>query len=187
MAAEEGQEETPGKKRVGRPNDPVWEHFVKQPKASQNQKFPGECKHCNHLVVDGRPDNLYRHIAECPKATEQIKADCAKWFAKKAEAPPRKQKKQKTSLEAVTESKPIQAPQPLPQPTTTKRPLPAAAIHAVHSKLLKMIIMSGSSFRLVDNPYFKDFLHTLCPSYDPPGELVMSHLHITHLICFHVE
>ena len=38
-------------------------------------------------------------------------------------------------------------------------------------KLLRLIVMTGSPFAMVDNPYFVDFVHTLRGNCNLPGEI----------------
>eukprot|EP00884_Botryococcus_braunii_P006080 jgi/Botrbrau1/15473/Bobra.43_2s0094.2 len=171
---------SPDKKRVGRPNDPIWEHFEKKPKPSVTQKFPGQCRHCLIVVQDGRPENLYKHMVDCPASTPEVKAQCAEWQAIKAAMQPRKKRKlDKASDTLGSDSKAPQkvlkqsSPPHLQPNVVTMGHRPASVHMAIHLSLLKMLIMSGTSFSLVDDPYFKDFVKTLCPTYIPPGRTML--------------
>ncbi len=155
-------------RKRGRPNDSIWEMFKKK-------NFPGrkrlaaECNFCDSVILDGRPENLYRHIHECPAATSEVKAKAFEMEAKKAVSTPLPPKglKRKSLDNSVTNSS--ESKQQSRVTSYCQRRLPDTMIQTIHVKLLRMIIMCSLSFVLVENPFFIDFIQSLCPTYVPLG------------------
>jgi hypothetical protein len=153
--------------RGGRPPDPIWEHFEKLPGRPGSTRKAGRCNHCRFEIGDGRIGYLYKHISFCRVATPEIKLQCVQMQAKKAVATALPAgRKRKLSNQAKGSS--------LQQTKVTsygQGRLPDAVMQTCHVKLLRMVIMTSSSFTLVDDPFFVDFIQTLSPGYNPPGML----------------
>lgn len=147
----------------GAPSDPIWKFFIKRgiPDKTTNRR-DCVCTLCPQLFKQARLDSLRSHIlSKCPGATPEIKAQVDEVLAKKAaevKAPTgRKSLKRQAAQSAITES------------VDTRRTGKAEELR-LNFQLLRIIVTSGASFALADNPWLIQFLHDLRPSYTPASK-----------------
>jgi hypothetical protein len=157
-------------KKRGRPNDYIWAHYEKITD-KKNPRLAGKCRFCASVVQDGRPENLYKHIHECVSATSEVKAEAIEMQAKKAVSAPLPSKglKRKSTNLKGTSARKGDGEKQIKVSSYCQRRLPDATVQTIHVKLLRTIIMCSLAFVIVENPFFIDFIQTLCPGYVPPG------------------
>lgn len=172
-----GQSSLPAKRKVGRPNDRIWDHFEKGIKRPGSCRHPGKCTYCHVVIEDGRPENLYKHIVKCDSVPAQVRLEYTELQAKRLEAQRALSltKKPKLSAEFVPVGEVSLAGSPgtvrppkMPGSSQPRR-MADKSVHATNVSLLRMLITSSQPFALIKNPYFAAFVRALCPEYSLPG------------------
>lgn len=173
-----GYSSKPAKRKVGRPNDRIWDHFEKGVKRPGGCRHPGKCVYCHLVIDDGRPENLYKHIVKCDSVPTQVRLEYIELQAKRVEAQRALSLNKKPKL-PPPEFVPVAESSLAGSPAATRqakspvacqpRRLAEKSVQASNLSLLRMLITSGLPFAIVNDPSFAFFVRALCPEYALPG------------------
>jgi hypothetical protein len=175
--------DSPGPSRAGRKTSVIkQQHFTKQPlppgASKASKRNPYKCKYCPAVINRSENAVLAKHLLDsCPSVSPEIQRD----------------------VQALVQEAQAGLPPGLPLPGTNRRALKAsgratssavsqgssggqadmrafaarqpsaAEVETMNTKLLRLLVMTGVSFHVVDSPYFLDFVQELRPMYIPAG------------------
>src|SRR5581483_3286974 len=149
---------TTNKRKAGRPQNEIWEHYTQGERDSE-EHASGKCNFCEKNFSRGDMSILQGHIANhCPNAPPFLIRKYQKVFEEKADNKKRKSSNQ-TSLHDYHD---------------TDEPLPQGKIDSINRALLKFFIFCGISFRVVESPFFIDFVNLLNIAYNLPSRELLA-------------
>lgn len=151
------------KNKGGAPSSFIWKFFTRLEQSNKKtNRYRAQCNSCQHVVEDGRVENLHKHILHvCQAATADVKHYVEAELDKKA------QEKGQSGKKVIKRSH-LQTPR-------TARLSAAMSVEeqeALDVKLFRMIIMNDMPFTVVDNPWLLDLCQGLSPFYVPAGKLL---------------
>lgn len=148
------------RKGGGRPQNEVWEHYTQGERDSEGHAS-GTCKFCEKNFSRGDVTTLKGHIANhCPNSPPHLIRKYQKVFEEKADNNNKKRKfSNQTSLHDYHD---------------TDEPLPQGRIDRINRALLKFFVCCGISFRVVESPFFIDFINELNVAYDLPSRELLA-------------
>ncbi|CAB4489586.1 unnamed protein product [Rhizophagus irregularis] len=151
---------TTNKCKEGRPQNEVWEHYTQGERNSEGHAS-GTCKFCKKIFSRGDVSTLQRHIANhYPNALPHLIRNYQKVFEEKANNNNKKRKfSNQTSLYDYHDA---------------DEPLSQRRIDRINRTLLKFFVCCGISFRVVESPFFTDFINELNVAYDPPFQELLA-------------
>ena len=151
------------KNKGGAPPSFIWKFFGRLAQYNtKTNRYTAQCNFCQHVVKDGRVENLHKHILRaCPVATTETKqyvqAELDKKALDQAANPSRKASKKEGG----------QTPQAAR--AVTVRPITDHEQEELDIKLLRFLLMSSLPFSAVETPWVLDLFHSLKPAYVPAG------------------
>jgi hypothetical protein len=164
----------PKKKRNnggGRPKSLVWgEHAIQGSKVSEGH-YEATCIYCEFFWKKGSPQDLEAHFAnDCSKVPANTRQFFLNRLAEKAEG-------NITNLTAKRVKK-----RKLNNGTTQTKIsdfhestiLSEDRIHEIDRACVRAFVVCGIAWRVIENPFFIEFLKTLRPGYTPPSKEVLS-------------
>jgi len=147
------------KRKGGRPQNEVWEHYTQGERDSEGHAS-GTCNFCEKIYSRGDVSTLQGHIANhCPSAPPHLIRKYQKIFEEKADNSKKRKFSNQTSLHDYHD---------------TDEPLPQGRIDRINRALLKFFVCCGISFRVVESPFFIDFINELNVAYDPPSRELLA-------------
>jgi hypothetical protein len=152
----------------GRPKSLVWgEHAIQGPKVSEGH-YEATCVYCNFFWKKGSPQDLEVHFAnDCSKVSSNTRQFFLNRLAAKAEGNITNLTAKKRKLnDGTTQSKISDFHE------STK--LSEDRIHEINRACVKAFVVCGIAWRIIENPFFIEFLKTLRPAYTPPSKEVLS-------------
>ena len=158
------QEKIPSKNKGGRPANPIWDDIIKGVSVGFG-KFQATCKFCKETWTRGEVSKLEEHLANhCSEAPGSI---VRKYLARLLEREDKGSKKRKFVESDQTNMKNFL--------DSTK--IPDSRITRINRALAKFFIACGISFRVVEHPFFINFVKELNAGYDlPTREYLSDHL-----------
>lgn len=145
----------------GRPLGQIWKHFNKG-KVVNVGKFEAECKYCSSNWKRGETPVLEEHLANhCPNVPGNILREYLEKVGLRENTPNKKKRRQEAGQTSITAFH-------------DATELPEARINRINRALVKFFICCGISFRIVEHPFFIDFLKELNGGYDPPTSEYLS-------------
>ena len=159
-------------KLLGRPVNYFRATYFKQrdDKPKVQNRVTVECILCTE-TMESRTEKSQEHVLEkCKKITWEQRAEAEKRV--EASVKPTAGKRPPTSLSRTTSKKDRQEQQGVSSPMgqylhgnlTKHQQL------AINRKLLRLVVTTGMSFRVVESPFFLDFVASLNVKYNPAGE-----------------
>ena len=147
-------------KGKGRPQNEVWDHYT-QSKHDSEGHASATCNFCEQKFSRGNVTTLQGHIANhCLNAPSLLIRKYQNMFEEKAnKTNNKKRKNNQTSLHNYHD---------------TDEQLSQGRIDRINRALLKLFVCCGISFRIVESPFFIDFLHELNTAYDPPSRELLA-------------
>ncbi|CAK5283387.1 unnamed protein product [Mycena citricolor] len=187
-----------GKTKPGRPADRIVEDHFTRVAAVQNQskRHFFACKHCDVIPMEGRDQRPAIHLTKCVGATPEIRQEAHLHLVRKGFASVQTGpllgpgSTPSTQVTPAVDSGPTILTLSLSQTANTavvtkKRkannldnyvdhPLPESLKELADIKLFRFVVHSNSAFRISENPYLKEWINTLRPSYEIPSRYVLS-------------
>ena len=144
------------KNKGGRPSSSIWEDITRGTQVAPG-KYQATCKYCSTTWTRGELSKLEEHLANhCPEAPGGI---VRKYLTKILEREDKSNKKRKISDNNIN------------QPTITEfhdsTKISDARVTRINRALIKFIVACGISFRVVEHPFFINFVKELNAAYDP--------------------
>ncbi len=148
------------KKKGGRPLSSIWDDINKGESVGSG-KYSASCKYCISTWKRGDISKLEEHLAnhcqEAPATTVR------KYMTKVLERQDRPSKKRKlpNGQQSIDDYH---------DPTE----LPSARITRINRALIKFFVACGISFRIVEHPFFINFVRELNGGYNPPTREILA-------------
>lgn len=137
----------------GRPQNEIWQHYIQGLRDAQGHAS-ATCLYCEQKFTRGDVTMLQGHIANhCTNAPASLIRRYQNLFKEKSKNT-KKRKSDQSSLHDYHD---------------TDEPLPHGRINRINRSLLKLFVCCGISFRIVESPFFIDFVQELNSAYDPPS------------------
>ena len=148
----------------GRPFGAIWNHFTRGENIGPG-KFKAECKYCSLKWNRGETPVLEEHLSShCPNVPASI---IHEYMQKVAIRNNTSYKKRKSFGNAETGQTNI-------TDFHDSAELPESRTNRIHRALIKFFVCCGISFRIVEHPFFIDFLKELNGGYNPPTREYLS-------------
>jgi hypothetical protein len=146
------------KKKRGRPQDDVWSHYI-QGERDKEGHASSTCIYCNENCSRGDITMMQGHLANhCQEAPGPVIRKYQSFFEGK-QTKTKKRCLSQTSLKDFHD---------------VIEELPQGKIDRINRALIKLFVCCGISFRIVESPFFVDFVQELNASYDPPSREVLA-------------
>ncbi|HEY9399093.1 MAG TPA: DUF domain-containing protein [Nitrososphaeraceae archaeon] len=145
------------KNKGGRPSNSIWEDINKG-KSIGSGKFAASCKYCDNTWPRGEVFKLEEHLSNhCSGAPAAV---VRKYMAKVVERQDKKPLKKRKHSEDGQQS--IRS-------YHDSTEIPDSRITRINRALVKFFIACRMSFRIVEHPFFINFVKELNARYDPPS------------------
>lgn len=147
-------QEKNSKNKGGRPVSSVWEDFTRETQVAPG-KYKAVCKYCNITWTRGELTKLEEHLANhCPEAPGDV---VRKYLTKVLEREDKTSRKRKINDNQSTMND-----------FHDSNKISNARVTRINRALTKFVIACGISFRVVEHPFFINFVKELNAAYDPP-------------------
>lgn len=161
--------ESSKKRKSGRPKNEIWQCFNILPVDSSTGKkdlHPGaQCKFCNQIWNRGRTSEMIAHIAlSCPNPSVEMRTIYLEMLNN--ESFYNDNNNNNNSNKKLKQSKITDHIEKLAITDDKQRRISRA--------LTKFFVCCGIPFWIVENPFFIDFIKTLCPGYQIPKRTTLS-------------
>jgi BED zinc finger len=141
----------------GRPKDDVWQYYLEGERDSQGHAS-AVCTYCNIKYSRGETSLLKGHLANhCMKAPGNVIRMYQRNFEENAK------KKMKINSQLT-----------LSEFHNKDQPLPKGKSDRIDKALTRFFICCSVSFRIVESPFFLDFLQELNSAYSPPSRDILT-------------
>ena len=152
------------KSSVGRKKSQVWDHFD-----IFGEKKHGHvgciCRLCNWKRAVGKASEMVDHLAlSCPKASSDVK----QIFLEEV------RKRSALNINDETATKKARTTQKKITSMFESSELEASKIARCNRALTRLFVCCGIPFRVVSNPFFIDFVKSLCPAYELPNRVTLA-------------
>ena len=149
----------PRKPKGGRPPNNIWEDINKGDSVGSG-KFAASCKYCNTTWSRGEVSRLEEHLSNhCQEAP----AGVVRKYMNKVMERQDKSKKRKVSAGQQSTMDDFHDSTEINEARYTR----------INRALVKFFIACGISFRIVEHPFFINFIKELNAGYDPPTREVL--------------
>ena len=158
------QEKEKSKNKGGRPPNSIWDD-ISRGESVGSGKFKATCNFCKKTWPCGEVSKLEEHLANhCPEAPGST---VRKYLGKLLEREDKPNKKRKV----------VESDQMTMTSYHDSTKIPDARITRINRALTKLFVACGISFRVVEHPFFINFVKELNAGYDPPTrEYLSDHL-----------
>jgi BED zinc finger len=150
------------KTKPGRPRNDIWEYYTQGERDSEGHAS-AECNFCHVKYSRGEIEIMKGHLANhCPDAPGNVIRTYQNLFEQKAKNinnTGNKKRKGQMTLNDYHDK---------------DEPLPQGRINRINRALIKLFVCCGMSFRIVESPFFIDFLKELNSGYSPPSRDLLS-------------
>ena len=163
--------------RPGNKADPIRAHFNEVKAPGAKRPTSSTCNHCGEVLHRSEVKNLVDHVLQsCKKVTKEIKDEViaqqnAKKISSGAAALPsvvsRSDLKRKQGDAAAASLKQASVT------ASFDRAVSKDDARLLNRKLLLFMVMCAIPFAAADSPFFLDWIHTMRPSYTPPGSTAL--------------
>ena len=156
-------EQTQKKNLGGRPLGFIWLHFRRIPTTSPG-KFQAECNYCSAKWSRGETPVLKAHLANhCPNTPTPVLREYLE-KVKNRDSNISKKRKLDVNIHGQTSITNYH----------NSSELPEGRIQRINRALVKFFVCCGISYRIVEHPFFIDFLKELNGGYSPPTREYLS-------------
>ncbi|CAG8669052.1 12305_t:CDS:2, partial [Cetraspora pellucida] len=153
-------------------HDYRWTGFWRSIEKETGNRYTAKCIYCN-LELPGRPEKLHTHVLTCDSWPITEKNSYLKEVTNSISNSRKKIKKNLISdQESLTDTDGSSSSAVKRQESLVNwyiKPISQDKQAKINKKLLDAIIYSNLSFRVIENPYFLEFLNELEPNYNPPS------------------
>ncbi|CAG8796440.1 14373_t:CDS:1, partial [Dentiscutata erythropus] len=148
------------KKSGGRPPASLWDVHIKKGNEVSKGHYQGTCNYCSYSQQKGSPQDFEEHLANnCPNVPSDVKQIYLNKVLTRFKNPRQGSiKNVQTKISDFNESSKL----------TLER------TNEINKACIKAFVICGISWRVINNPFFIDFLKTLRPGYNPPSSEVLS-------------
>lgn len=154
------------KKKGGRPRAVVWNFFTEGTDQSDGHRS-ATCSACSTTWQRGKALTLERHIlVDCKKISSEIK-DAVRYIVEARAKSPENVTGKKRNANTNDDQKNLEN-------YFETQSLPQGKKDVIEISLIKLFVCCGLSWRLVEHPFFIDFVKQLRPSYDPPNRKTLA-------------
>jgi len=151
------------KKKGGRPRAIIWNFFTEGPDQGDGHRS-ATCSACSTSWLRGKASTLERHILiDCNKVNPEIK-EAVRYIVEAREKSPENVTGKKRNSNEQKNLEDFFETQSLSQEKKAN----------IEISLIKLFVCCGLSWRLIEHPFFIDFVKQLRPSYDPPNRKTLS-------------
>jgi hypothetical protein len=145
----------------GRPLKPIWKFYNRGKQLDNSGHYEASCKACEKLFSPGKPSLMEKHIiSECIYVFKEVK-EAVIYIIESREKilsiSRTKHSSEQISLDEFLESTAI----------------PNKCIESINRALIKAFVCCGISWRIIEHPFFVEFLKQLRPAYTPPSRKFM--------------
>ena len=164
------------KSKGGRPQDPVWTHFIQTPLATAGH-FAAECLYCGKKWPRGRPQDLQVHLAkDCLNVDDEIRRVFVRNILRLCDddddiIDDESNKHQKLDQLNITDFWDNEHNEALSKPRQD----------SMDQSLIKMFVCCGIPFSVVEHPFFIEMFKKACPGYTLPSRDKLSGIMLSHL------
>ncbi|CAG8800415.1 3783_t:CDS:1, partial [Dentiscutata erythropus] len=141
----------------GRPLKPIWNFYDRGKILDNSGHYEAICKACSQSFIPGKPAQMEKHIiSDCVEVSETVKEAViyiVESREKSSSSTGSKYSNEQLSLDEFLESTVI----------------PDKRIESINRALIKAFVCCGLPWRLIEHPFFVEFLKQLRPAYNPPG------------------
>jgi len=144
------------KKNKGeRPLNSVWED-IQQGEHDGSGKFSASCKYCNSTWTRGEISKLEEHLSNyCRSALAAVVRKYMTKVMERQDKPSKKRKFTESGQQCIDEFHDYTN-------------IPESRITRINRALIKFFVACGISFRIVEHPFFINFVKELNAGYEPP-------------------
>ncbi len=151
------------KKKGGRPRAIIWNFFTEGPDQGDGHRS-ATCSACSTSWLRGKASTLERHILiDCNKVNPEIK-EAVRYIVEAREKSPENVTGKKRNSNEQKNLEDFFETQSLSQEKKAN----------IEISLIKLFVCCGLSWRLIEHPFFIDFVKQLRPSYDSPNRKTLS-------------
>ena len=143
------------KNKGGRPLNSVWED-IQQGEHVGSGKFSASCKYCNSTWTRGEISKLEEHLSNyCRSAPAAVVRKYMTKVMERQDKPSKKRKFTESGQQCIDEFHDYTN-------------IPESRITRINRALIKFFVACGISFRIVEHPFFINFVKELNAGYEPP-------------------
>jgi hypothetical protein len=151
----------PKKNKGGRPFNDIWED-INRGKSIGSGKFAASCKYCNTQWTRGEISKLEGHLSNhCQEAPAAVVRKYMTRVIERQDKPSKKRKVSERDQRNIDEYHDYTE-------------LPESRITRINRALVKFFIACGISFRVVEHPFFINFIKELNAGYNSPTRETLS-------------
>ena len=144
----------------------IWNFFIEDTDQGDGHRS-ATCSACSAIWQRGKASTLERHIlVDCKKIDSEVK-EAVRYIVKAREKPPGNVTGKKRNINTNDDQKNL-------EDYFKTRILSQEKKDKIEISLIKLFVCCGLSWRLVEHPFFIDFVKQLCSSYDPPSRKTLS-------------
>ncbi|GBC13351.2 ribonuclease H-like domain-containing protein [Rhizophagus irregularis DAOM 181602=DAOM 197198] len=160
---------------VRRPQDSVWEHFIKTPLLTAGH-FTAECLYCEKKWTRGRPQELQVYLAkDCLNVDEKTRREyIQKILQLYNDDDTEDNKRFRIEQLNITDFWDVDQ--------NSVEPLSKQKQEAIDQCLLKAFVCCSTPFAVVENPFFVDLIRKLQPGYKLPSREKLAGIMFSHAV-----
>lgn len=161
--------------KSGRKVDKVWDFFIKSSEKSYGH-YSANCMYCNYHRKKAYVHELQAHLANnCTKCPGEIRDYYLNLLSEDGDETSSRSRTSFDSNSTVNKRKRVgNDNQKGIDDYFDNIVLPESKIQIINKALIRAFVCGGISFRVVDNPFFKEFLYQLRSNYSPPTRQLLS-------------
>ncbi|CAB4486500.1 unnamed protein product [Rhizophagus irregularis] len=163
------------KSKVRRPQDSVWEHFIKTPLSTAGH-FTAECLYCEKKWTRGRPQELQVYLAkDCLNVDEKTRREYIQKILQLYNDDDTEDNKCfRIEQLNITDFWDVDQ--------NSVEPLSKQKQEAIDQCLLKAFVCCSTPFAVVENPFFVDLIRKLQPGYKLPSREKLAGIMFSHAV-----
>lgn len=164
MSAEVEQSDLKQKKKGGKPRAVIWDFYFEGPEQGDGHRA-ATCPACNMTWQRGKISTMERHIlVDCKKVDSEIK-EAVRYIIEAREKSPENTTGKKRAVNEDQKSL---------EEFFETRVLSQERKANIETSLIKLFVCCGLSWRLIEHPFFVEFVKQLNSSYDPPNRKTLA-------------
>jgi hypothetical protein len=164
-------------KKSGRKKKPIWNYFEAIGTVKSGHSG-AKCLYCFKEWKNSKPTDLEDHIAlHCTRVVADVKSKFLKIVKSRMQNPINQETIQDSTITTSTSSLSGNKKRRIQVPVTSYyEPLSIDSAKETRCTraLTKFFVCCGIPFATTENPFFLDFVKSLCPAYKPPGRNYLS-------------
>ncbi len=164
MSAEVEPSDLEQRNKGGRPRAVIWNFYIEGPDQSDGHRT-ATCSACNTTWQRGKTSAMERHIlVDCKKVNPEIK-EAVRYIIEAREKPPENTTGKKRTVDEDQKTL---------EEFFETRVLSQEKKAKIETSLIKLFVCCGLSWRLIEHPFFVEFVKQLHSSYDPPNRKTLA-------------